>query len=107
MKELDQRYKHKGIIGSSCTPSKPRRLGNPSVSISSVGAPEWILYIYIYYIYLFHPRYLHNDIFRLLDREITHDISRCYFAVISLLHAVLRKPITLVLTMVVKISSVE
>ena len=41
MNELDQRYKRKGISGSSCTPSKPRRLGNPSVSIPPVGAPEW------------------------------------------------------------------
>ncbi len=40
MNELDQRYKRKGISGSSCTPSKPRRLGNPSVSIPPVRAPE-------------------------------------------------------------------
>ena len=31
------------------------------------------------YIYFFHPRYLHNDIFRYMTREITHDISHCYF----------------------------
>ncbi len=31
------------------------------------------------YIYLFHPRYLHHDIFRYVTRETTHDISRCYF----------------------------
>ena len=31
----------------------------------------------ISYIYLFHPRYLHNDIFRYVTCEITHDISRC------------------------------
>ncbi len=29
------------------------------------------------YIYLFHPRYLHNDIFRYMTHEITHYISRC------------------------------
>ncbi len=40
--------------------------------------------------YLFHPRYLHNDIFRYMTREITHDISHCGF------HAVLHKLITLV-----------
>ncbi len=34
---------------------------------------------YILYIYLFHPRYLHNDIFRYMTCEITHDVSRCYF----------------------------
>ncbi len=41
-----------------------------------------------YYIYLFHPRYLHNDIFRYLTREISHDISWHY------LMAVLSKLIT-------------
>ena len=37
------------------------------------------------YIYnIFHPRYLHYDIFRYMTHEITQDISGCYFmAVIS------------------------
>ncbi len=29
--------------------------------------------------YLFHPRYLHNDIFRYMTLEITQDISRLLF----------------------------
>ncbi len=33
--------------------------------------------IYIYTIYLFHPRYLHNGIFRYMTPEITQDISSC------------------------------
>ncbi len=40
------------------------------------------------YIYLFHARYLHNDIFRYVTREISHNISWCY------LMAVLRMLIT-------------
>ena len=47
--------------------------------------------IYIIYVYLFHPRYLHTDIFRSMTSEITHDIS--FMVVIS---HVLRKLITLV-----------
>ncbi len=40
--------------------------------------------IYIYnYICLFHPRYLHNDIFRYMTCEITHDISRHFKVVFS------------------------
>ncbi len=49
--------------------------------------------IYIY-IYLFHPRYLHNDIYRYVTSEISQDISLCYFTL--LFHSVLCKLITLV-----------
>ncbi len=30
------------------------------------------------YIYLFHARYLHNDIFRYVTSEISQDITTCY-----------------------------
>ncbi len=36
-----------------------------------------VVVIYIYK-YLFHPRYLHDDIFRYMTHEITHDISSLY-----------------------------
>ncbi len=36
--------------------------------------------------YLFHPRYLHNDIFMYMTREITHDISCCYFTLYCQAH---------------------
>ncbi len=34
------------------------------------------------YIYLFHPRYLHNDIVRYVTHKITHDISQLLFQII-------------------------
>ncbi len=78
----------------------------------------YVLYIIYIYIYLFHPRYLHNDIFRY---NLFHVTDVCTgklttlvviatgqtFQFSQVFTAKLRVTLPLVLTTVLKISSVE